>query len=187
MHQPLRIIANRFKDTRGWFSESYSQRRLLELGIDANFVQDNHSYSAARGTLRGLHFQSPPNEQAKLVRCVSGKIWDVAVDLRKYSMTYGKWVAAELTAAGGEQLYIPAGFGHGFLTLTEDTEVVYKSSNYYSPECEGGVAWNDSDIAIEWPLCGRDPVMSEKDRSLPRLCDLASPFPYGGLPLVPFD
>lgn len=184
---PQRIVPARFGDARGWFTESYSRRRLAELGIDIEFVQDNHSFSATKGTLRGLHFQSPPHVQAKLVRCIAGVIWDVAVDLRAGSPTYGKWVAAELTASGGEQLYVPAGFGHGFVTLTENAEVAYKASGYYAPECDGGVVWDDPDIAIDWPLSGQQPVLSDKDRALPRLKDFASPFAYDGEPLQPLD
>src|SRR3546814_4455029 len=123
-----------YGDTRGWFTESYNKRVLTALGIGCDFVQDNHSFSAARGTLRGIHFQSPPHAQAKLVRCLAGAIWDIAVDLRAGSPTYGRWVAAELTAIGGEQLFIPVGFGHGFVTLTNNTEVAYKASDYRSEE-----------------------------------------------------
>ena len=122
---PQRIVPARYGDTRGWFTESYNKLALAALGIDCDFVQDNHSFSEARGTLRGIHFQSPPHAQAKLVRCLAGAIWDVAVDLRAGSPTFGRWVAAELTAAGGEQLFIPVGFGHGFATLTRNAEVAY--------------------------------------------------------------
>jgi dTDP-4-dehydrorhamnose 3,5-epimerase len=187
MHIPKRIFSTRLGDARGWFEESYSRRRLADIGIDLEFVQDNHSLSAARGTLRGLHFQTPPYIQAKLVRCISGAIWDVVVDLRAGSPTYGKWVAAELTAAGGEQLYVPSGFGHGFLTLTDNAEVVYKVSDYYTPASDGGVAWNDTDIAIDWPLDGVQPVLSDKDRALPALKGFISPFVYDGTPLAPLD
>lgn len=184
---PKRIIPARFGDARGWFTESYSKRRFAELGIDDDFVQDNHSFSATKGTLRGLHFQTPPHVQGKLVRCLAGAIWDVAVDLRAGSPTYGKWVAAELTAAGGEQLYVPGGFAHGFLTLTDNVEVAYKASGYYAPECDGGVAWNDPEIGIDWPLVGTDPVLSDKDKTLPMLRDFASPFAYDGEPLAALD
>jgi dTDP-4-dehydrorhamnose 3,5-epimerase len=185
MHNPQYIVPARFGDVRGWFAESYNRRRLAELGIDMEFVQDNHSFSAVRGTLRGVHFQSPPYDQAKLVRCLTGAIWDVAVDLRAGSPSYGKWVAAELTAAGGEQLYVPSGYGHAFITLTDNVEVAYKASNYYSPECDGGLAWDDADIAINWPMGDLQPVLSDKDRSLPRLKDFESPFAYDGAPLTP--
>jgi dTDP-4-dehydrorhamnose 3,5-epimerase len=187
MSIPRCIVPVRFRDTRGWFVESYNRRRLVEVGIDIEFVQDNHSFSAAKGTLRGLHFQSPPHIQAKLVRCVAGAIWDVVVDLRNGSPTYGGWVAAELTAAGGEQLYVPEGFGHGFVTLTENTEVTYKASGYYAPDCDGGLAWDDPAIGIDWPLAGMQPVLSDKDRALPGLKDFSSPFSYDGVPLAPLD
>jgi dTDP-4-dehydrorhamnose 3,5-epimerase len=180
---PQRIVPARHGDARGWFVESYSKRRLAEMGIDEEFVQDNHSFSAAKGTLRGIHFQAPPHAQAKLVRCLAGAIWDVAVVLRKGSPTYGRWVAAELSAAAGEQLYVPAGFGHGFLTLTENVEVAFKASDYYAPECDAGVAWNCPDLAIAWPLEDLEPALSAKDASLPGLADLASPFNFGGEPM----
>jgi dTDP-4-dehydrorhamnose 3,5-epimerase len=183
MPVPQRLVPQRFGDDRGWFMESYSQRRLAEAGIGEQFVQDNHSFSAAKGTLRGIHFQTPPHAQAKIVRCLAGAIWDVAVDLRAGSSTYGKWVAAELTAAGGEQLYIPAGFGHGFLTLTDNAEVAYKASDYYAPECDAGLAWDCPDMAIAWPLAGAAPVLSDKDRQLPALAGWNSPFADDGAPL----
>lgn len=181
---PKRIVPARHGDDRGWFTESYNRRRLAELGIGDEFVQDNHSFSAQRGTLRGMHLQGPPQAQAKLVRCLAGAIWDVALDLRTGSPTYGRWVAAELTAERGEQLYIPAGFAHGFLTLTDNAQVGYKASGYYAPECELGVAWDDPDLGIAWPLAGIEPVLSAKDRALPRLRDIASPFAYEGEPMA---
>lgn len=184
---PKLIVPPRFGDARGWFTESYSKRRMSELGIGIDFVQDNHSFSAVRGTLRGVHFQSPPHVQAKLVRCVAGAIWDVAVDLRAGSPSYGQWVSAELTASGGEQLYVPGGFGHGFITLTDNAEVAYKTSAYYAPECDGGIVWNDPDIGIDWPLANAGPVLSGKDQFLPRLSDFVSPFAYDGMPLVSLD
>jgi dTDP-4-dehydrorhamnose 3,5-epimerase len=181
---PQRIIPPRHGDARGWFTESYSKRRLAEAGIAGDFVQDNHSFSASRGTLRGIHFQTPPRPQAKIVRCLAGAIWDVAVDLRAASPTYGRWVAAELTAAGGEQLYIPAGFGHGFLTLTDNAEVAYKASDYYAPECDAGLAWDCPVMAIAWPDPGMAPTLSDKDRALPGLGGWTSPFAYDGMPLA---
>jgi dTDP-4-dehydrorhamnose 3,5-epimerase len=184
---PQRIVPARYGDTRGWFTESYNKRALAALGIYHDFVQDNHSFSAARGTLRGIHFQSPPHAQAKLVRCLAGAIWDIAVDLRAGSPTYGKWIAAELSAAGGEQLFVPVGFGHGFVTLTENAEVAYKASSYYAPDSEGGVAWDDPDLAIPWPLDGAEPLLSGKDGVLPRLSEWKSPFAYDGHPLVEFN
>jgi dTDP-4-dehydrorhamnose 3,5-epimerase len=184
---PKRIVPARHGDTRGWFTESYSRRALADLGLDCDFVQDNHSYSATKATLRGIHYQRAPHAQAKLVRCLVGAIWDVAVDLRAGSPTYGKWVAATLTAAGGEQLFVPVGFGHGFLTLTEDTEVAYKASDYYAPECEGGIVWDDPDLAVAWPLDGMEPTLSGKDTILPRLAEWESPFGYDGQPLLELD
>ena len=181
---PQRLVPARHGDARGWFVESYSKRRLADLGITDEFVQDNHSFSAAKGTLRGIHFQTAPHAQAKLVRCLAGAIWDVAVDLRQGSPTVGRWVGANLTAEGGEQLYIPAGFGHGFLTLTENAEVGYKASDYYAPECDAGLAWDCPDMAIGWPLAGRKPVLSAKDCALPGLAGWDSPFTYDGAPLV---
>lgn len=164
--------------------ESYNRKALYARGIDADFVQDNHSFSQQRGTVRGIHFQTPPHAQAKLVRCIAGEIWDVAIDLRAGSQSYGRWVAATLTAQGGEQLFIPEGFGHGFLTLTDNAEVGYKASAYYSPESDAGLAWDDPDIEIDWPLYGIDPVLSDKDRALPRLSGFVSPFAYDNVPIV---
>lgn len=181
---PQRIVPARYGDTRGWFTESYNKLALAALGIDCDFVQDNHSFSEARGTLRGIHFQSPPHAQAKLVRCLAGAIWDVAVDLRAGSPTFGRWVAAELTAAGGEQLFIPVGFGHGFVTLTRNAEVAYKASDYYAPNSEGGIAWDDPDLAIPWPLDGAEPLLSGKDGILAGLATWDSPFIYDGHPLA---
>lgn len=185
MHTPKLIIPRRFGDARGWFSESYNRRELARLVILDEFVQDNHSLSNTRGTLRGLHFQSPPHAQAKLVRCIAGAIWDVAVDVRANSPTFGKWVGAELTASAGEQLYIPVGFAHGFVTLTNHAEVAYKTSDYYVPECDGGIIWNDPDIALKWPIADMDPVLSDKDQRLGSLKDFVSPFCYNGIPMAP--
>ena len=156
----------RFGDARGFFSETWSRRRLAEAGIDIDFVQDNHSVSARAGTLRGLHFQSPPHAQAKLVRCGRGALYDVAVDIRRGSATYGQWVGVELSAENGRQLLIPAGFLHGFVTRADDTEIVYKCSDYYAPDCDGAVAWNS--VGIDWGLTG-DPVLSAKDAAAPAL------------------
>jgi dTDP-4-dehydrorhamnose 3,5-epimerase len=180
---PKFIVPSRHSDSRGWFSESYSKRALAQLGIHDEFVQDNHSLSAASGTIRGIHFQAPPHAQSKLVRCIAGSVWDVAVDLRDGSPTYSRWVAVELTAQGGEQLYVPVGFGHGFVTLTENAEVAYKASAYYAPAQEGGVVWDDPDLAIAWPLNGVTPKLSGKDQGLPELRALTSPFLYAGHPL----
>ena len=158
-----------FGDSRGWFMESFSERKLTELGITANFVQDNHSYSAERGTLRGLHYQLNPMAQAKLVRAARGAIYDVAVDIRRGSPNFGKWVGVELSAENKKQLYIPRGFAHGFLTLTDDVEVLYKADNYYAPEYDGNIAWNDEDIGIDWPI--EPTLLSEKDSKAPKLME----------------
>lgn len=169
----------RIADERGWFSESYSQRAYAEHGVDAVFVQDNHSLSAAVGTVRGLHFQAPPHAQAKLVRCGRGAIFDVAVDIRRGSPTYGRWAGYTLSAENGVQLYIPAGFAHGFATLMPDSEIVYKCSDYYAPETEGALRWDDPDIGIEWPLTSA-PVLNQKDAQAPLLADFNSPFTFEG-------
>jgi dTDP-4-dehydrorhamnose 3,5-epimerase len=172
------IPSIRHNDNRGYFAETYSHRKYLELGIDVEFVQDNHSFSREVGTLRGLHFQSPPHAQAKLVRCGRGAIFDVAVDIRRGSLTYGQWEGYELTAKTGDQLYIPVGFAHGFVTLEPDSEIVYKCSDYYAPETEGAVLWNDSDIGINWPA-ETDPILSDKDAVAPLFSDLENPFIFG--------
>lgn len=177
------ITPRRFEDERGWFSETYNRARYSELGIGQEFVQDNHSLSRPAGTLRGLHFQCPPYAQAKLVRCLKGSIWDVAVDIRRGSPTFGRWVSATLTAERGEQLFVPEGFAHGFLTLEPDTEVAYKVSAVYAPQADAGIAWDDPDLAIGWPLPVEEPVVSEKDAKLPRLNTIESPFGYDGRPL----
>ncbi len=176
----VKITPKRFADARGWFSETYQRDRFKAAGIDADFVQDNQSYSAPAFTLRGVHFQTPPHAQAKLVRCLRGRIWDVAVDLRAGSPTYGRHVATELTAERGEQLYVPAGCGHAFLTLEPDCEVAYKTSDFYAPTCDAGIRWDDATLGIAWPLEGRPPELSDKDRSLPSLSDFESPFAYDG-------
>jgi dTDP-4-dehydrorhamnose 3,5-epimerase len=178
------ITPKRFADERGWFCESFSARGFADAIGAVDFVQDNHSYSCAAGTLRGLHFQKPPHAQAKLVRCVRGVIWDVAVDLRRGSPTYGRHVAAELSAENGRQLFIPTGFAHAFVTLTADAEVLYKASDFYAPAHDAGLAWNDPDLAIPWPLADQRPILSPKDAALPLLKDFVSPFTYEGFPLA---
>ncbi|WPZ31533.1 dTDP-4-dehydrorhamnose 3,5-epimerase (plasmid) [Sulfitobacter sp. OXR-159] len=175
----LIIQPDRFGDHRGFFAETYSQRVYAELGINENFVQDNHSLSAETGTVRGLHFQGPPRAQAKLVRCGRGAIFDVAVDIRKGSETYGKWVGYELSAENGAQLFIPAGFAHGFATLQPDSEIIYKCSDYYAPETEVALRWNDPAIGIKWPVQGAA-ILSDKDSVAPVLADLESPFFWEG-------
>ncbi len=167
----------RFGDDRGFFAETYNQAKLAEHGITTAFVQDNHSLSAEIGTIRGLHFQAPPRAQDKLVRCGRGCLFDVAVDIRKGSPTFGQWFGIELTFENGRQLLIPAGFAHGFVTREARTEIVYKCSDFYAPETEGAVAWNDPDIGIDWGLSG-DPILSAKDAAAGVLADLDSPFIY---------
>jgi dTDP-4-dehydrorhamnose 3,5-epimerase len=162
------------RDGRGFFMESYSRELLRLHGIDAEFVQDNHSRSAARGVLRGLHFQVPPHAQAKLVRIVQGAAYDVIVDLRTVSPTFGAWQAFELSAENFEMLYVPGGFAHGFCTLAPATEMIYKVDDYYAPSCDAGIRWDDPDLAIPWPV--GSPVLSEKDTKLPLLRDFKSPF-----------
>ena len=166
----------RYADHRGYFGEAYNRCRYENLGIHVEFVQDNHSLSYAIGTLRGLHFQAPLAAQGKLVRCGRGAIFDVAVDIRRGSPTYGKWEGYELTAENGHQLYVPVGFAHGFVTLEADSEIVYKCTDYYAPETEGAVLWNS--CGIEWPLSG-EPILSDKDSLAPPLADFDSPFVYG--------
>ncbi len=168
----------RFGDERGFFSESWNRKTFLDHGIDMDFVQDNHSLSATVGTVRGLHFQSPPHAQAKLVRCGRGRLFDVAVDIRKGSPTFGQWVGYELSFENGLQLMIPAGFLHGFVTREPDTEIIYKCSDYYAPDCDGAVRFDDPDLGIDWGLSG-DPVLSEKDANAPLMADFDSPFTYG--------
>jgi dTDP-4-dehydrorhamnose reductase/dTDP-4-dehydrorhamnose 3,5-epimerase len=158
-----------FGDHRGWFTETYSKTKFQELGIDIEFVQDNHSMSAQKGTLRGLHFQTNPKAQTKLVRCTKGKILDVAVDLRKGSSTYKQWVGVELSEENKKQLLIPKGFAHGFLTLTDDVEVQYKVDEYYAPECDRSIRFDDSEIGVDWGT--EDPILSEKDLNAPLLKD----------------
>lgn len=176
----LILTPARHGDDRGFFSESWNRARLEEAGITLDFVQDNHSFSAQKGTVRGLHFQSDPHAQDKLVRCGRGSLFDVAVDIRRGSPTYGKWVGEELSFENGRQLLVPRGFLHGFVTLEPDTEIVYKCTDYYSPECDGAVRWSDPDIGIDWPLDGAQPVLSAKDEAAPLLADFDTPFTYEG-------
>ena len=158
-----------FGDYRGWFTESWSKRTMEEAGLYYEFVQDNHSLSAQKGTLRGIHFQMNPYSQAKLVRCTKGAVLDVAVDLRKGSPNFKKWAAVELSEENKRQLLIPKGFGHAFLTLSENVEFLYKADQYYSLEHDRGIAWNDPGINIKWPI--NDPILSEKDLKAPLLKD----------------
>lgn len=163
-----------FGDHRGFFMESWSRRKFEEAGLFYDFVQDNHSSSTVKGTLRGIHFQRGDKAQAKLVRCVKGAVLDVAVDLRPSSPTYKKWVAVELSAENKRQLLIPRGFGHGFVTLTDDVEFLYKADNYYAPEADGGIRWNDSEIAVDWGV--ESPILSAKDENAPLLKDAVTGF-----------
>lgn len=184
---PVQLIEpRRFGDSRGWFTEVYNEETFHDRGISCRFVQDNHSLSQPRFTLRGLHFQTPPHGQDKLVRCIRGAIFDVAVDVRRDSPTYGRWVGAELTADNGRQLFVPIGFAHGFVTLTEGTEVTYKCSDRYAPANDGGVRWDDPTIALPWPIpAGARPELSAKDEQLPFLAEFESPFVHDGRPLLP--
>lgn len=161
-------------DSRGFFFESYSKRKLADFGIADIFVQDNHSFSQKVGTLRGLHFQQEPHAQAKIIRCTRGKILDVAVDIRKGSPTYCRWVSVELSADNFRQIYVPTGFAHGFLTLTDNAEIQYKASDYYSSDCDRSIRWNDPAISIEWGV--DSPILSDKDRDAPLLKDLDNNF-----------
>lgn len=164
--------------------ESYSRNKFQSFGIDYDFVQDNHSLTVQAWTIRGLHFQTAPFAQAKLVRCIRGKIFDVAVDLRKGSPTYGNWISVELSAENADQLLIPAGFAHGFMTLEQNTEVIYKVSNIYSPKEDSGLIWNDTDIGIDWPLpVGINPTLSAKDKQQPQFGAFESGFAYNGEPM----
>ncbi len=187
MNLPRLFAPKRHFDDRGWLAETFNDARLRALGIDCRFVQDNQSYSKRAGTLRGLHFQTPPAEQAKLISVSRGRILDVAVDVRRNSPTFGRHVSAELSAESGLQLYIPAGFAHGFLTLENDVLVNYKVSQFYAAALEGGIRWNDPDIAIAWPIEPDAITLSEKDRRLPLLKEFDSPFACDGAPLTPLS
>ena len=168
----------RHGDDRGWFSETYKRHTLRDAGIDIDFVQDNESFSAPTGTLRGLHYQVAPHAQDKLVRVIQGSVLDVAVDIRRGSDTFGQHVAVTLTADEGNQLLVPVGFAHGFCTLEPNTEVIYKTSAYYAPDCDSGVRWDDPTLAIAWPVSASDAILSNKDRSLGDFASLAPVFEY---------
>jgi dTDP-4-dehydrorhamnose 3,5-epimerase len=185
LYLPRIIVSKRYVDDRGWFSETFHEQRLHAVGITCRFVQDNQSSSKRIGTLRGLHFQLPPAAQAKLVTVLKGRILDVAVDVRRSSPTFGKYVSTELSSESGRQVYIPIGFAHGFLTLEDDVVVTYKVSDFYAPAHDSGICWNDPDIAFPWPLKDSDIITSDKDRRLPMLKEFASPFGYDGHPLAP--
>ena len=163
-----------FGDKRGFFMESWSKRAFAEAGLDYDFVQDNHSASTVKGTLRGIHFQRGDKAQAKLVRCTKGAVLDVAVDLRPASLTYKQWVSVELSEDNKRQLLIPRGFGHGFLTLTDEVEFMYKADNFYAPEADGGIRWNDPELAVDWGI--EEPILSDKDSKSPWLKDAFTGF-----------
>lgn len=165
------IIPRKFGDDRGFFSETYNQKALADAGIELTFVQDNHSYSAAKGVVRGLHYQLPDRAQDKLVRVIRGAILDVAVDIRKSSATFGKWVSIEVSAEKWNQILVPKGFAHGFMTLSEDTEVIYKVTDYYSPEHDRSIRFDDPAIGIEWPVQESTVQLSDKDQKAPLFAD----------------
>jgi dTDP-4-dehydrorhamnose 3,5-epimerase len=174
----LSISVTRHGDARGFFAETYNQKSYSRAGIETLFVQDNHSVSEFSRTVRGLHYQSPPHAQAKLVRCGRGSLFDVAVDIRVGSPTYGHWHGEVLSSENGRQLYIPEGFAHGFMTLEDDTEIVYKCSDFYARECEGAVRFDDPDIGVDWPSVDGGTTLSEKDAIAPMLRDVKSPFNF---------
>ena len=181
------LTPSRHEDSRGWFTESWNRARFEEWGVRAEFCQDNHSLSVTKGTLRGLHFQRPPHAQAKLVRCLRGRVFDVAVDIRKDSPTFRHWVGVVLSASLGNQLFIPAGYAHGFLTLEDACEIAYKVDAYYAPDADGGIAWNDPAIAIDWPLDSGTPLLSDKDAKLSNISECDCDFVYDGNPLLPLS
>ena len=175
----LILTPRRFGDARGWFSESWNRRTLAQAGLDLpEFVQDNHSLSLQAGTLRGLHFQAPPHAQGKLVRCGRGRLFDVAVDIRRGSPHFGRWFGTELSFDNARQLWIPPGFLHGFLTLEPETEVIYKCTDHYAPAADGAVRWDS--CGIDWPLAGVAPLLSDKDARAPALAEFVSPFALDG-------
>ncbi|MBO1026947.1 dTDP-4-dehydrorhamnose 3,5-epimerase [Ochrobactrum sp. SD129] len=165
------ISPRRFGDDRGFFSETYNEKALADAGIDLTFIQDNHSYSAAKGVVRGLHYQLPDKAQDKLVRVIRGAILDVAVDIRKSSPTFGKWVSLEVSAEKWNQILVPKGFAHGFMTLVPDTEVIYKVTDYYSPQHDRSIRFDDPAIGIDWPLAASEVQLSDKDQKAPLLAD----------------
>lgn len=167
----VEIRAKRFGDERGWFSETWKQSALTEAGIDIDFVQDNESFSAPAGTLRGLHYQIAPHPQGKLVRVIQGSILDIAVDIRRDSLTFGQHVAIKLSADDANQLLVPPGFAHGFCTLEPDVRVAYKVSGQYAPDCERAIRWDDPQLAIDWPVPAGGPTLSGKDEVAPLLAD----------------
>src|SRR4030088_163030 len=175
----LLLTPTRHIDPRGFFSETFRADVFAADGLDAIFVQDNHVYSSQKGVLRGLHFQAPPHAQGKLVRCTRGAILDVALDVRRGSPTFGRHVAAELSAANWQQLWIPLGFAHGYVTLAADCEVIYKVTDYYAPDCDRGIAWDDPAMGIDWRISADAVILSDKDKRHPRLADAAPAFHFG--------
>jgi len=173
------LVPKRFEDERGFFAETYNMRAMSEINLPALFVQDNRSFSRRRGTVRGLHFQMPPRAQHKLLWVIRGAIFDVAVDLRKGSPWFGEHVSTVLSAKEGRQIFVPAGFAHGFCTLVPNTEVYYKVSETYAPECEVGIFWNDPDLGIDWPATEDRAIVSPRDLALPRLNDIVDILPFG--------
>jgi dTDP-4-dehydrorhamnose 3,5-epimerase len=176
----LLVSGPTFFDGRGHFSETFRKNDFAALGIGCDFVQENMSRSAGRGTVRGLHFQGPPHAQAKLVQVVSGAIYDVAVDIRKGSPRFGQWCGATLKADNNEHFFVPRGFAHGFCCLEDNTIVAYKVDNYYDRDSEGGIIWDDADLAIKWPIGVGEPLLSDKDAKLPRFAEFVSPFVFEG-------
>jgi dTDP-4-dehydrorhamnose 3,5-epimerase len=174
----LLLTPIRHGDPRGFFSETYRADAFAAHGVDATFVQDNHALSTQKGVLRGLHFQVPPHAQGKLVRCTRGAILDVGVDIRVGSPTYGRHVAVELSAANWHQLWVPPGFAHGYVTLQDDCEVIYKVTDYYAPECDRGIAWDDPALGIDWKIPADGVILSDKDKKNPRLSDAAPAFHF---------
>jgi dTDP-4-dehydrorhamnose 3,5-epimerase len=172
----LEIVPRKIEDERGYFSETFRADRFAEFVPDVHFVQDNQSLSVRQGTVRGIHFQSTPAAQAKLVRCLEGAIFDVAVDLRRDSPTFGQWEAVNLTPEANNQLWIPVGFGHGFCTLKPNSVVAYRVTDFYNPSCDLGVAWDDPAIGIDWPAEANADTLSTKDRQQPRVADLSTNF-----------
>jgi dTDP-4-dehydrorhamnose 3,5-epimerase len=168
----------RFTDSRGYFVETYNQRDLAAVGVSMHFVQDNLSFSAKSSTIRGLHFQLPPAAQTKLVRAARGRVFDVAVDLRQGSPTFGRWFGVTLTAEGGEQLLIPRGFAHAFCTLEDNCEVAYKTDDFYAPKSDSGLIWNDPNLRIDWPIAANSAILSDKDAKLGLFRDFVSPFRF---------
>jgi len=176
------LTPRRFGDVRGFFGETWNKPAMAAAGLDYDFVQDNHSLSEQAGTVRGLHFQAPPRAQAKLVRCGRGVLFDVTVDIRAGSPTYGRWFGVELSFDNGRQLMIPAGFAHGFATRTAGTEIIYKCTDTYAPDTEGALRFDDPDLAIDWGLGDLAPILSDKDAKAPGFADFTSPFTMGDAP-----